>query len=87
MDPHIFYIAPEPWTDRFTRSPQPEHLDDRYNRGSVGRLETQGLLDEETRAFIHASDVIIYVTISDLSNNIFSNSAIDFFERAGGGVN
>jgi arylsulfatase A-like enzyme len=52
MDPHIFYMAPEPWTDRFTEGEPPEELADRYNRRTIERLEARGLLDERTQNFI-----------------------------------
>jgi arylsulfatase A-like enzyme len=54
MDPHIFYLAPAPWTDHFTTLPRPEHLSDRFNRRVVESLQKQGKLDPETQAFIQA---------------------------------
>lgn len=52
MDPHTFYLAPEPWRDRFTGGTERGSVPDRFNRWSIRELEEQGRLGPAQKAFI-----------------------------------
>ncbi len=52
MDPHIFYLAPEPFRDRFTDPADRGDLPERYNRWMVQDWEAQGQLTEGEKRFM-----------------------------------
>lgn len=58
MDPHIFYVPPEPWRSRMTQDLPPlgpnEPLPDRFNRWQVYRWMNQGKLTPNMKAHIIA---------------------------------
>ncbi len=53
MDPHVFYIAPDPWFGMYS-SGLPGAVPDRFNRWTVAAWEEQGRLTDASRAFIAA---------------------------------
>ncbi len=52
MDPHTFYLAPEPYRDRFVEEGQRGAVPDRFNRWSIRQQEQEGLIGPDQRAFI-----------------------------------
>ena len=52
MDPHIFYMAPEPFTDRFTSGLTGGEVGDRYNRWMIYNLEQSGKLSDDNKAWL-----------------------------------
>ena len=54
MDPHIFYLPPEPYRDRYTEGLDPGPLSDKYNRWTVQALERKDELSDENRAYVRA---------------------------------
>lgn len=52
MDPHVFYQAPPPYTDRFTAGLEPGLLRDRYNRWLVLRWDQRGQLTAQNKQFM-----------------------------------
>ena len=54
MDPHIFYLAPEPFQDAFTAGMKQAGLPDRYNRWTLGEAEQKGRLKPVHKRFIQA---------------------------------
>ena len=54
MDPHIFYRAPEPWTDHFANGVRPNQLPDLFNRPIVNKLDKQGQLTSTSKDYIRA---------------------------------
>ncbi len=76
MDPHIFYLAPEPWTDEFTPGGHPT-IPDRYNRFSIEYLRAEGSLDGPAKAFIQGRyDGEISYLDSELSRLVESVDAL-----------
>ena len=54
MDPHVFYVAPEPHTDRFTAGLDSHGAPDRYNRWMVEQWQQSGTLSGDTKAWMEA---------------------------------
>ncbi len=54
MDPHIFYLAPEPFRDRFTADHDQGKLPDKFNRWNVTRWFNKGELSDSQINFIKA---------------------------------
>ena len=54
MDPHIFYHAPEPWTDQFANRERPSQLPSLFNRPIVKKLNVNGQLTPSTKEYIRA---------------------------------
>lgn len=52
MDPHTFYLAPEPYTDRFTKGTDRGPVPDRYNRWSIREQDLAGQIGPSQRDFI-----------------------------------
>lgn len=52
MDPHTFYLPPEPFKDRFVEGADRGAVPDRFNRWSIRLQEQEGLIGPEQRAFI-----------------------------------
>lgn len=52
MDPHTFYLAPAPYTDRYVDPADRGDLPDRFNRWMVLEQQAQGTLTEAERRFI-----------------------------------
>jgi hypothetical protein len=52
MDPHIFYLAPKPYRDRFTNALDRGGLDDKYNRWDITRANKAGVLSGEQKRWI-----------------------------------
>lgn len=53
MDPHLLYVAPRGYFERFVETPDPD-LPDRFTRGQVYRWMREGQIDERRRAHIEA---------------------------------
>ncbi len=53
MDPHLLYIAPEPYNSRFVSSPDPE-LPEQFNRWHVEQWSSQGELSNRRKDHIKA---------------------------------
>ncbi|NOY28389.1 MAG: sulfatase, partial [Oligoflexia bacterium] len=54
MDPHIFYLPPEPYRDQFTAGMDQGDVPDKYNRWMVDRWQKSGKLKQAGRDFIEA---------------------------------
>ncbi len=54
MDAHVFYLAPEPWTDRFTEGLDRGDLPDRYNRWVVQDWMAEGAISDGEKAWMEA---------------------------------
>jgi arylsulfatase A-like enzyme len=54
MDPHVFYLAPKPFRDKFTDGFDPGDLPDKFNRWNVNRWYNKGQLSESQQGFIEA---------------------------------
>jgi len=54
MDPHVFYLPPEPYKDRYTAGLATTDLPERYNRWLVRRWEAEGRLTADHKALIEA---------------------------------
>ena len=54
MDPHIFYHAPEPWTDQFTKGSRPSQLPNLFNRPIVKKLDMKGQLTTSAKDYIRS---------------------------------
>ncbi|MCK6504126.1 sulfatase [Myxococcota bacterium] len=52
MDPHTFYLAPAPYTDRYVDLADRGDVPDRFNRWMVQEWQEQGGLSEAERRFI-----------------------------------
>ena len=52
MDPHIFYLAPQPFRDRFTNGSDQGNLSDRYNRWEITRANKAGALSGKQKRWI-----------------------------------
>ncbi len=52
MDPHIFYLAPKPFRDRFTNALDRGDLNDKYNRWDITRANKAGALSGEQKRWI-----------------------------------
>ena len=52
MDPHIFYIAPQPFTDRYTQPGDREGMPDKYNRAHVIKQDQRGMLTAAQKRWI-----------------------------------
>jgi arylsulfatase A-like enzyme len=54
MDPHVFYTAPEPHTNRFTGGLDPDGVPEKFNRWIVEGWEEEGTLSDAGRAWMEA---------------------------------
>ncbi len=54
MDPHIFYLAPEPFQDAFTTGLPRAQMPDRYNRWTIDDAMQEGRLKPPHKDFIQA---------------------------------
>ncbi len=52
MDPHVFYMAPEPFLDAFTEGRKPGRLPEKFNRWTIEEAERTGFLKPHHREWI-----------------------------------
>jgi hypothetical protein len=52
MDPHVFYLAPEPWRDAWANPDTRGATPDRFNRWTIQAMDKAGRLSDEAKAFI-----------------------------------
>lgn len=65
MDPHLFYVAPEPYGSRFVTAPDPE-LDQKYSRWQVLKWTGTGISDQRKAHITGAYDGEVAYTSHEL---------------------